>query len=192
MIFSLTSSQGITLLKIRPKPDNKNNDQNKYVLKFISSPTKNIEGGIFDSTFGIGFPPMDKKSNEKNNSIRGSVSESIIIGNNNPGSLFLAISFSDIINLYELKIPRGNKLNIFGVGHYINDKPIIHISFLTNSYMALITNDFYLKIINTFDFDKYEYNKRNSPTKNSLLIFENIDLKKFPTYQADSRNFFQR
>ena len=178
MIFSLTSSQGITLLKIRPKPDNKNNDQNKYVLKFISSPTKNIEGGIFDSTFGIGFPPMDKNSNEKNNSIRGSVSESIIIGNNNPGSLFLAISFSDIINLYELKIPRGNKLNIFGVGHYINDKPIIHISFLTNSYMALITNDFYLKIINTFDFDKYEYNKRNSPTKNSLLIFENIDLKK--------------
>ena len=176
MIFSLTSSKGISLLKIRPKPDIK--EENQYLLKYITSPTKKLEGGIFDSTFGLGFPPMEMDFNNNLNSIRGSISESIVIGKNTAENLFLAVSFSDIINLYDLKISRGNKLYFQPIGHYINDKQIIYISFLANSYIAIISDDYYLKIINTFDFDKHEYKERHPPTKNSLLIYDTIELKK--------------
>ena len=64
------------------------------------------------------------------------------------------------------------------IGHYINDKQIIYTSFLANSYTVIITNDYYLKIINTFDFDKYEYKNGYTPTKNSSLIYDTKDLKK--------------
>ena len=176
MLFCLTSSKGVTLIKIRPKPDVK--DENKYILKFISSPIINqIDGGIIDSTFGIGYPPVDMQIGGKLSNIRDSISEIIVKGNQTGEKLLLPVSYGDVINLYELRIPRSNKLKIQCVGHYINDKPIIHISFLSNSFMAIITNDFILKIINTFDFDKYEYSKRHAPTKNNLVIFENIELK---------------
>ena len=33
-----------------------------------------------------------------------------------------------------------------------------------------------LKIINTFDFDKYEYKKMHEPTKNSILIYEILSI----------------
>ena len=179
MLFALTSSKGVTLLKIRPKPQSKeDNNPDKYVLKFITSPTKKTEGGIFDSTFGLGFPPMNMALNKNPNSIRGSLSGSIVIGKDNLESVFLAVSFDDIINLYEIKISRGNKIYFQAVGHYINDKQIIHISFLANSYIGIISNDYYLKIINTFDFDKHEYKERHPPTKNNLLVYDTVELKK--------------
>lgn len=185
MIFSLVSSKGITLIKIRPKPDIK--DENKYILKFISSPGNiKIQGGIFDSSFGLGFPPIEVQTGRKLSNIRDSISESIIIGQNRAERLLLSVSFGDIINLYELKIPRSNKLNIQCVGHYINDKPIIYTCFLTNSYMAIITNDFVLKIINTFDFDKHGYSQRHPPTKNNLLIFKDVDLKQLIMVKQDN------
>ena len=177
MIFSLTSSKGVKLLKIRPKPDTKEENPNKYILKIITSPTKKIEGGIFDSTFGYGFTPMDVNLDKNFDSMRGSISESIIVGKGKGESLLLAVSFGEIINLYDIKFSRGNKLYFEPIGHYINDKKIIHISFLANSYIGIISNDYYLKIINTFDFDKYEYKKMHEPTKNSILIYEMIELK---------------
>ena len=176
MLFCLTSSKGVTLIKLRPKPDAK--DENKYILKFITSPIiGKIDSGIFDANFGIGYPPVDMQIGGKLSNIRDSISEIIVKGNQTGERLLLTVSYGDVINLYELKIPRTRDLKIQGVGHYINDKPIIYTCFLTNSFMAIITNDFYLKIINTFDFDKYEYTKRHAPSKNNLVIFENIELK---------------
>jgi hypothetical protein len=181
MLFSLTSSKGVTLLKIRPKLKPEKKGDAEYLLKHIDSPNKSTEGGIFDSTFGLGFSPMELNDiiNGKGSNIRGSISESIVIGKNTNERLFLAVSFGYIINLYDIKISLSkNKMHISGIGHYINDKNIIHISFLTNSYMSLISNDFYLKIINTFDFDKDVYRKPHAPTKNNLINYENIELKK--------------
>ena len=181
MLFALTSAKGVTIIKIRPKIENKEekesqNQQNLYSTKVIGFPSENNDYGIFDSSFGFGFPPMQDKS-PKNN-IRGSISDSIVIGKDELENLLFAISFGEIINLYDTKISRSNKIYINPIGHFINDKPIINISFLTNSYIAIITYDFFLKIINTFDFDRNIYTKKHEPTKNSLLTYEPIELKK--------------
>ena len=179
MLFALTSPKGINIIKLRPLIENKEEkeEQNQYSSKFITFPPENLEsGGIFDSSFGFGFPPMEEKSQK--NSIRGSISDSIVIGKDELENLLFAISYSEIINLYDVKISRSNKIYLNPIGHFINDKPIINISFLTNSYIAIITNDFFLKIINTFDFDKKQYTKNHEPTKNSLLVYEPIELKK--------------
>ena len=178
MLFALTSTKGITLLKIRPKIEVKeeNQIQIQYLKKFLNSPNGKSDNGIFDSAFGLGFPPMDEKS--QRNSIRGSISDSIVIGKDQIENLLFVVSFGEIINLYDIKFSRNNKLFVTPKGHYINDKSIIYISFLTNSYVVIITNDYYLKIINTFDFDKKEFTEMHEPTKNSLLLYEPIDLKK--------------
>ena len=176
ILFALTSPKGISLLKIPPKGMAKDEINNQYVLKFISSPKGKIDKGIFDSSFGFGFPPMTDKS--KRNSVRGSISDSIVIGKNEVENLLFAVSFGEIINLYDVKYSRSNKLYMNPIGHFINDKPIINISFLTKSYIVIITSDFFLKVINTFDFDNNQYKKDHPPTKNSLLLYEPIDLKK--------------
>ena len=182
MLFSLTSSKGVTLLKIRPKLKPEKKGDAEYLLKHIDSPNKSTEGGIFDSTFGLGFSPMELNDiiNGKGSNIRGSISESIVIGKNTNERLFLAVSFGYIINLYDIKISLSkNKMHISGIGHYINDKNIIHISFLTNSYMALISNDFYLKIINTFEEkDIKAFKRMKNINKTNLVNRVEIELKK--------------
>ena len=176
MIFSLISLKGVKLLKKRPKPYSKNEDSNnKYIIEPILFNINEKEEGIFDSAFGYGFPPMETNLSNSG-SIRSSISESIVISKDTPESLILVVSFSDIINLYE--ITKNKELKVIPIGHYINDRKIIYINFLTNSYIIFISNDFYLKVINTFDFDDSEYKEKHSPTKNSLLIYDEIDLKK--------------
>lgn len=150
---------------------------NDYISQFITSPIQKKDG-IFDSTFGLGFPTKEFKINNNFGSIKDSISETINISKDITENLFLAVSFAEIINLYEIKISRGNKLYIQAIGHYINDKEIIHINFFTNSYIGIISNDYHLKVINTFAFDKYEYKKKHSSTKNGLLIYDTIELKK--------------
>ena len=179
MLFALTSTKGINFLQIRPKMETKDENQNKYIIKTISSPTGKLDNGIFDTTFGFGFPPMQDKLHK--NSVKGSVSDSIVIGKDKSENILFAISFEEIINLYEVNYTKVNKLynfNIKCIGHFINDKHIINVSFLTNSYISIITNDYFLKIINTFDFDKNEFKNKHEPTKNSLLTYEPIELKK--------------
>ena len=176
MIFALTSTKGITLLTIRSKI------QNKSIIFTIGPPKGRPDNGIFDSSFGLGFPPLEDKS--KGNNIRGSISDSIVIGKGENENLFLSVSYGEIINLYNVIITEINpkkllyKYGIVPIAHFVNDKKIISISFLTNSYIAIITNDFYLKVINTFDFDKKEFKEEHGLTKNSLLIYEPIELKK--------------
>ena len=177
MIFALTSPKGVSLIKIRPCVEKKDENKKEYALKFLNSPTGKIDNGIFDCSFGFGFPPIQEKISQKS-SIRGSISDSIVIGKNEFENLLLAVSFAEIINIYEVKISRSNKLYINPIAHFVNDKPIIYISFLTNSYMSIISYDFFLKVINTFDFDKHQYKKKHDPTKNSLLLYESIELKK--------------
>ena len=171
IIFALVSPKGISLVKIRPKIENK-----EYVSKFIDSPTGKIDNGIFDCSFGFGFPPIQEKS--QRNNIRGSISDSIVIGKNEFENLLLAVSFGEIINLYDIKISRSNKIYMNPIGHFVNDKSIIYISFLTNSYISIISNDYFLKVINTFDFDMNQYKEKHAPTKNSLLLYKSIELNK--------------
>ena len=86
ILFALNSPKGITFIKIRPKIEQKDGIENGYILKYISSPTGKTDNGIFNSSFGFGFPPMQEKS--RSNNVRGSISGSIIIGKNDFENLY--------------------------------------------------------------------------------------------------------
>ena len=58
----------------------------------------------------------------------------------------------------------------------MTDSPVCKIGFINNSYLNLIDNKQSLKIINTFCFENEEYKEFHSPTKNSILFFDEIDL----------------
>ena len=153
----------------------------KYVIKTINSPLGKMDEGIFDSSFGYGFPPTQEVVQK--NDVRSSISGSIVISKDKIENLLFAASFGEVINLYEVNYnyAKNNKscsFSIRPIGHFVYDTQIINISFLTNSYIAIITSDYFLEIINTFAFDKNEFKNRHEPTKNNILSYEPIELKK--------------
>jgi hypothetical protein len=103
ILFALTSTKGINFIQIKSKKElkeTKDGSQNKYIIKTINSPTGNLYDGIFDSSFGLGFPPSQDKAIR--NSIRSSVSGSIVIAKDQIEDLFFVVSFGEIVNLYQV------------------------------------------------------------------------------------------
>ena len=130
---------------------------------------------IFDASFGNGNPPINDKN--KTNS-KTSISDSFSICEGVDNSM-LAISYGPIMLLYKLKINKKGHLNIEPIGHFINDKPILRIEFLGNSFLSLFINNKKIKLINTFDFIAGPYDYKNLVTKKkSLINYEQMDLSK--------------
>ena len=173
IVITLTSCKGVSILKIRPKPE-KQDDIKTYIKTNISLPYGKIGEEIFDCDLGFGFPPMSDKIQRKSlrTSMRESMSDSIIVGQNDLENSMFIVSFGKVIQLFDIKLKKSNKLYMCAIGHYINDKSIIKVSFLTNSFIAIITNDYCLKIVNTFDFEKDGFTVLHEPNKNGLVSYE--------------------
>ena len=136
----------------------------------------------FDVSSGFGFPPASdlKKGRigyESNAAYRGSISNNIVIGNEDEETLMLAISYGKVLLIYGLRISDESN-DIKPIGFIINDKPIIRNCFVTNSMIAIVTNDFYIKLINTFDCVPKVYNQQvdKEVTKNFLISYEYLNI----------------
>ena len=141
----------------------------------------------FDISIGLGFSPIaclnkDKiGSSEVAYSSKGSISNSIFINNNNENlNLFLAVSYGKVIQLFRLRIKDNNEISFKIIGYFINDNPILRIFFILNSLIAIITDNFNIKLINTYDFVPKKFNPKieMAPNTNYLISYNLLNVSK--------------
>ena len=137
----------------------------------------------FDISLGYGFPPVsDLKNNVGSISARsGSISDNIIIGDDEEKNRMLAVSYGNLIQLYGVRVSENDGIIYKPIGFFLTEKPIIRLFFICNSMLALITDNFYVKLINTYDFIPRIYNPKKDllPTKNCLISYELLNISKF-------------
>jgi len=168
MIIALANIKYISLIKFKSKG---------MTLKLanIEIPYGNIGDFVFDCDFGYGFPPLQVLNENKE---KKSFIDEYLINEQEKEKLIFVISFGVVIKMYEIKFI-NNKINMFEIGHYINDCPIYIMGFVSNSFIAFIDEKKNLKIINTYCFENYAFKEIHDPTKISILSYEIIDLKNY-------------
>ena len=140
----------------------------------------------FDISIGYGFPPIADLNKDKIGlsnlpaASRGSISDSIAINDNENANLFLAASYGKVIQLYRLNIKGNNDISYKIIGYFINDNPILRISFISNSIVMIMADNFNIKLINTYDFVPQVFNSKNElkPTTICLISYKILDVSK--------------
>jgi len=139
----------------------------------------------FDIGIGYGFPPIaDLNKDKVGSSIpaasRGSISDSIAMNDRENANLCLAASYGKVIQLYQLNIKGNSDISYKVLGYFINDTTIVRISFISNSIVAIVTDNFNIKLINTYDFVPRVFNSKNEikPTTNCLISYKILDVNK--------------
>ena len=140
----------------------------------------------FDVSIGCGFPPVADLKNKMGSTdisaaARGSISNSISIGDNEEENSILAVSYGNLIQIFGFRISEKDEIKSKVIGYYINERPVIRMFFIFNSMIALITDNFNIKLINTYDFIPRIYNpsEENKPTKNCFISYELFDINKY-------------
>ena len=136
---------------------------------------------IFDVSSGLGFPPVSDLSkgrlgSQSSAASRGSISNNIIIGNEDEETSMIAISYGNVLQIYGIRISDKNEIK--PIGFIINDRPIIRNCFVANSLIAIMTDNLNIKLINTYDFIPRVYNQQSDTnvTKNFLISYEYLNL----------------
>ena len=140
----------------------------------------------FDISIGLGFLPIEELNKDKIDSCnvaaasRGLISDNIIIDNNKYANLCLAVSYGKVIQLFSLNEKKNNEYSYKNIGYFINDNPILRISFIFNSIIAIMTDNFKIKLINTYDFvyQTFDFKTEIKPTKNCLISYKELDVSK--------------
>lgn len=138
----------------------------------------------FDISIGFGFPSITDLNNDKRiapscaAASRGSITDSIVINDNEDTNLCLAVSYGNVIQLFKLNIKDNKKIYYRIIGYFINDNPILRISFVFNSIIAIMTDNFNIKLINTYDFVPQVFNNKVElkPTKSCLISYKTLDI----------------
>ena len=130
----------------------------------------------FDISVGYGFPPVsDLKSDLNNAARRGSISEDIATDEQEDENYHMvAVSYGNVILLYGVRIIENNKISFKDIGYFITEKPILRMMFVSNSMLALINENFNIKLVNTYDFvpRKFITSESIKPTNKCLIFYE--------------------
>ena len=104
----------------------------------------------------------------------GSISSNIIIGTDEEETSMIAVSYGNVLQLFGFRVSEKNEIYFKQIGFIINDKPIVRNCFITNSMIALMSDNLNIKLINTYDFIPKVYNPQNDTniTKNFLISYE--------------------
>ena len=174
ILIALVSLKNISLYKIRPKTENQ-------CIAIIEIPYCKVGDFVFDCDFGYGFPPIPELNilNEKEKNRKISLIENALIEGNKKEKLLFVVSYGVVIRLFEIISNVNYSFGIKEIGHYITDSPVCKLGFISKSYLNIIDNNKYLKIINTFCFENIIYKEFHYPTRNTIIIYENIELSAF-------------
>ena len=165
IIISLVSLNNISLYKKSPKKE-------CQLITLIEIP-KGLNFFSFDCDFGYGFPPIFGKNIILNKTIIDEFSEEI---ENNEKLLFVA-SYGIIIRAFEIIFDKNFSVQINEISHYISDHPILKISFINKSLLAILDANNSIKLINTFCFENEVFSQIHSPTNNDILSYQKISIK---------------
>ena len=173
MVIALASMKNITLIKFKLKSKNE-----IHKLAIIEIPYGNVGDFAFDCDFGYGYGPLNifNESKDKKNNI-SFIDENLVNEGENEKLIFI-VSFGLVIKMYEIAY-QNNKVSIYDIGHYINDSPIYSIGFIAKSFLAFIDDKNHIKVINTFCFENSPFNSLHDPTQNSIIYYDQIELKGF-------------
>ena len=138
---------------------------------------------FFDVSFGFGFPPVSDLNKGRLGfenpaaAYRGSISKNITIGNEEEISM-LSVSYGSVLLLFGFRVSEDNKIFFKQIGFIISDRPILRNCFITNSMIALISDNFSVKLINTYDFVPKVYNQQTdiNITKDFLISYESLNI----------------
>ena len=136
----------------------------------------------FDISIGYGFPPVADLKNKMGVDIaaasRGSISDTIALSDTEEENSMIAVSYGSVIQLFAVKI---KEKKFKPIGYFINERPVLRMFFIFNSMIALLTDNFNLTLINTYDFIPKAYNTReeHTPTKNCFISYELVDINKY-------------
>ena len=136
----------------------------------------------FDISIGFGFPPVadlkNKMGQDTAAAARGSISDTIALSDTEEENSMIAVSYGNVIQLFAVKI---KEKKFKPIGYFINERPVLRMLFIFNSMIALITDNFNLKLINTYDFVPKAYNTKEEliPTKNCFISYELLDINKY-------------
>jgi len=139
---------------------------------------------FFDVSAGFGFPPVSDLNKGKLGfenpaaAYRRSISSNIVIGKEEENSM-ITISYGVVLQLFGFRVSEDNKIFFKPIGFIINDRPILRNCFITNSMIALLSDNFHIKLINTYDFVPKVYNQQTDVniTKDFLISYESLNIK---------------
>ena len=138
----------------------------------------------FDVSSGLGFPPIsdleeERPSTESSATYRtSSIATNIVIGKEEEEISMISVSYGNVLQLLGFRVSDKNEIYYKDIGFIVNDRPIVRNCFLANSMIAFMTDNFNIKIINTYDFVPKTYNPQTdiNVTKNFLISYESMDI----------------
>ena len=165
IIIALVSLNNISLYK-------RNQKKEFELLNLIESPN-NLKNFSFDCDFGYGFLPLNELKDLSN---RKKSEDSSIEKEKNEKLLFV-VSYGIVIRAFEINFQKNFSVNINEICHYISEYPILKINFINKSFLTIVDDHDYLKLINTFCFENEIFKEPHSPTKNEIFCYEKIKIK---------------
>jgi len=138
----------------------------------------------FDVSSGLGFPPIsdleeERPSTESSATYRtSSIATNIVIGKEEEEISMISVSYGNVLQLLGFRVSDKNEIFYKDIGFIVNDRPIVRNCFLANSMIAFMTDNFNIKIINTYDFVPKTYNPQTdiNVTKNFLISYESMNI----------------
>ena len=186
--FIKTQKQNLTLILVSPQnvgiyrlyTDNYSLDKLKLFDYIYGEKGK----FYFDVSAGFGFPPLSDLNKGKLGfenpaaAYRGSISTNIIIGSEEEEVSMIAISYGTVLQLFGFRVSDKNEIFFKAIGYIINDRPILRNIFVANSMIVLLSDNFSVKLINTYDFvpKVYKQNSDTKITKDFLIAYESLSI----------------
>jgi hypothetical protein len=138
----------------------------------------------FDVSSGLGFPPIsdleeERPSTESSATYRtSSIATNIVIGKEEEEISMISVSYGNVLQLLGFRVSDKSEIYYKDIGFIVNDRPIVRNCFLANSMIAFMTDNFNIKIINTYDFVPKTYNPQTdiNVTKNFLISYESMNI----------------
>ena len=186
--FIKTQKQNLTLILVSPQnvgiyrlyTDNYSLDKLKLFDYIYGEKGK----FYFDVSAGFGFPPVSDLNKGKLGfenpaaAYRGSISTNIMIGSEEEEISMIAISYGTVLQLFGFRVSDKNEIFFKAIGYIINDRPILRNIFVANSMIVLLSDNFSVKLINTYDFvpKVYKQNSDTKITKDFLIAYESLSI----------------
>ena len=153
----------------------------------------------FDISSGWGYPPVsDLKGGGGKSGLdlpvanyRGSISNNIVIGSNDEETSMIVVSYGNVVQLFGFRVSEKGETYFKPIGFIINNRPVLRVCFITNSMIILLSDNFNIKLVNTYDFIPKNYNQKTDTkeTKDFLISYEIFNINNNSGIKDDLINF---
>ena len=173
-IIILASLEMVYFFQLRPNP--------QIIFKYPKPKILSEQNLIQDIAIGRGYVPMSRAQQK----IRDSLNNTIYMDYSMEVTLFV-VSWGNTIKIFSPVISMGHTAKIQLCAHFVNDKPILRIGFLSSNYIYMIDNHFCLKILSTnTSFEYGDITSDLATVVQGVIVINDHSLKEANIY---SQNF---